>query len=83
MSTAAEYLTAVAALLGLSGGVLRYVLRISAMIERVSGTVDGTVTALDKHVQRSERLADRVEDHGTRIAVLESRPASATRSTAP
>lgn len=73
----AEYIAAGVGVLGLAGGILRYLLRISTAIESASRVAAATFNRLEEHVAESqrqhERLADRVDGHTTQLAVLESR----------
>ncbi|MFC8719755.1 hypothetical protein [Kitasatospora sp. NPDC057198] len=80
MDRLAEYCTAGAALLGVVGGLLRYLMRISTTIQDASTVAAGAVKALDRHVaesdRRHEQLRDRVDEHGQALAVLQNRGSS-------
>jgi hypothetical protein len=73
----AEYLGAGAALLGVAGGILRYLLKITTAIESASRVAASTFAALERHAADSERrheiLEGRVGQHDTQLAVLQSR----------
>lgn len=73
----AEVVTAVAAMLGIVGGMLRYLLKVTASVESTAALNREHAAAFTQHVEQSaklhEALTDRVALHDTEIAVLRTR----------
>jgi len=67
----------VAAVLGVVGGTLRYLVRMAAALERTSLQATTMGSAFERHVTASETfhaaLTDRVTLHGEQIAALNAR----------
>lgn len=76
-SEATEIVVAASAVLGLLGGILRYVVRLAVTVDRAANTGQATVVALREHSAEEarvhERHAQELGEHATRLAVLESK----------
>lgn len=76
-SQTTELVVAFAAVAGLLGGVLRYVVRLAVTVDRAARTGADTVTALREHAADSARIAEahaqQLGEHATRLAVVESK----------
>jgi hypothetical protein len=67
----------VAAVLGVVGGTLRYLVQMAAALERTSTQTASMGSAFERHVTASETfhaaLTDRVSVHGEQLAALAAR----------
>lgn len=75
----AEVITAAVAVLGVAAVVLRYAWRTLRSLEQVTATAARTTSALERHIEASDRLhqlmTDRIGEHAERLAVVETRTA--------
>ena len=65
---APEWLAVVALVVGLSGGVVGWMMRVSRGLTRL----EGMVFRIEKNEERLQRHSDRLDDHATRITVIEA-----------
>ncbi len=77
MSQVWPAVVAVAAVLTLLGGVLKYLIRISVGIERAGSVAHETGKSLARHMEQSERIHEalltQAAQHGQELAVLAAR----------
>lgn len=73
-SELAAVATGVAAVLGVVGGTLRYLIRVAASMEKTTTQVTAMGEAFGRHVESSDdlhrALTDRVTNHGEQLAAL-------------
>lgn len=67
----------VATVLAVIGGMLKYLVRLAASMERTSTQAAGMAEAFGRHVESSDELhralTDRVSLHGEQIAAIQAR----------